>query len=174
VAGRRAELIEAAGRLGADAREWCPRDELEELAKRHGRGDEYVDKLVSDQFVYGSSLARTQRYSLADGPKKVLVGGPHAQVDEWSDGTALFAGTSMLHAARAACSIFGWPEPPKVADLLAESERLKDAPAPPRESEPAEAVDWPDDPEDPQTRQVVVVMSARADARFGLTPTRRW
>ena len=164
LAGRRAELIEAAGRLGAEAREWCPRDELEELAKRHGRGDEYVDKLVSDQFVYGSSLARAQRYSRTDESKEVLVGGPHAQVDEWSDGTGQFAGTSMLHAARAACSIFGWPEPPKVAELLVENESLKDAPAPPQESETAQAVDWPDDPEDPQTRQVVVVMSARADA----------
>lgn len=165
LAGRRAEVIEAAGQLGVDAREWCPRDEVEELAKRHGRGEEYVDKLVSDQFVHGSSLARAQRYSPTEEPKEILVGGPHAKVDDWSDGTGLFAATSMLHAARAACSIFSWPEPPEVAELLVESERLNDAPAAPQESEAAEVVQWPDDPEDPQTRQVVVViMSARADA----------
>jgi hypothetical protein len=164
LAGRRAEVTEAARRLGVDAREWCPRDEVEELAQRHGRREEYVDKLVSDQFVYGSSLARAQRYSPTEDSKEILVGGPHAKVDDWSDGTGLFAATSMLHAARAACSIFGWPETPEVSELLLESERLKDAPAAPKESEAAEVVHWPDDPEEPQTRQVVVVMSARADA----------
>jgi hypothetical protein len=169
LAGRRAEVAEAAGRLGVDAEEWCPRNEVEELATRHGRGDEYVDKLVSDQFVYGSGVARAQRYSTTDRPKEIMVGGPHAKVAEWSDGTGLFAGTSMLHSARAACSIFGWPEPPEVADLLVESERLSAALAVPQESEAAEAVDWPPDPEDPQTRQVVVVMSARADALWNDT-----
>ena len=114
--------------------------------------------------MYGSSLARAQRYSPTDETKEILVGGPHAKVDEWSDGTGLFAATSMLYAARAACSIFGWTEPPQVAELLVESERLKDARRLRRESEAAEVVDWPDDPEDPQTRQVVVVMSARSDA----------
>jgi hypothetical protein len=164
LASRRAELIEAAGQLGVDAREWSPRDDVEELAKRHGRAEEYVAKLVSDQFVHGSSLARAQRYSSTEEPKEILVGGPHAKVDDWSDGTGLFAATSMLHAARAACSIFSWPEPPEVAELLVESERLSDVPAAPQEDEAADVVQWPDDPKDPQTRQVVVVMSARADA----------
>jgi hypothetical protein len=102
------------------------RSDVAELAKRHGRGEEYVDKLISDQFFNGSSLAIAQRYSPADEPKEVFVGGPHANVEDWSDGTGLFAASSMLHGLRAASSIFGWDEPSEVGELFAETERLKE------------------------------------------------
>ena len=130
LAGRRAELIEAAGQLGVDAREWRPPDEIEELAKRHGRGEEYVDKLVSDQFVCGSSLARTQRYSPTEDPKEILVGGPHAKVDAWSDVTGLFgsnidAATPRVQPARSS----GGPNHPRSQSCSLESEQLKDPPA---------------------------------------------
>jgi hypothetical protein len=164
LAGRRADLTDAARRLGVTAREWFPSDEVEELAKRHARDEDYFASLISDQFLYGSSVARAQRYSQTGEPNEIVVGGPHANIDEWSDGTALFAAASTLHAARAAFAIFGWSEPSDIAALLIESERLRDPVAAQHEDEAAEAVAWPDDPEDPQTRHVVVVMSARSDA----------
>jgi hypothetical protein len=112
---RKAELERYAARLGVRTRAWKPNEKA--LADAHGRSDEYSAFRLAHHFVHGSALAASQRYStIAD--DTAAVGGPAAQLDPWATDGALFAVYSLLHACRAACRIFDWPEPPQLQRLL--------------------------------------------------------
>jgi hypothetical protein len=114
---RRGDLHEYARERGIRTRKWRPDRHAKALASKHGRGGEYVDLLITHHFVHGSTLAGEQRYS-RDEDDAVAVGGPAADLETWAPGTAHFAATSMLHATRAVCEIFRWPEPPELERLL--------------------------------------------------------
>jgi len=119
---RRGKLVAYAQRRGVQGpKHWLPDDHAKRLASKHGRTDEYLDLLITHQFVHGSTLATSQRYSQGD-DETVIVGGPAADLDSWTPGSALSAAYSTLHAARSSCRIFGWPEPEGLAGLFAEVE----------------------------------------------------
>lgn len=73
--------------------------------------------LVTHMFVHGATSVTSDRYVLAD-DGNVVVGGPVTRDKAWERDAGLFASHSMLLAARAACAIFGWPEPEKLETLL--------------------------------------------------------
>jgi hypothetical protein len=115
---RRAELEAYARRHGFSTKHWRPDDHAKTLAEKHGRGGEYAALLITHQFVHGSANAVSQRYSKAT-DDTVAIGGPAAQLEVWASDAGNFASYSTLHAARAACKIFGWAEPSELAELLA-------------------------------------------------------
>ncbi|HEV3477897.1 MAG TPA: hypothetical protein VG144_00450 [Gaiellaceae bacterium] len=82
--------------------------------------------MLSHHFVHGSTLAVSQRYSRA-ADETVAVGGPAVELDLWARDAGLFAAHSLLHATRAICRIFGWPEPPDVERLLKRVEEIFEA-----------------------------------------------
>jgi hypothetical protein len=115
LAARKAELERYAARLGVKTRAWKPTEKA--LADAHRRSDEYSAFRLTHHFVHGSALAASQRYSkIAD--DTAAVGGAAAQLDLWATDAALFAVYSLLHACRAACRIFVWPEPPHLQGLF--------------------------------------------------------
>jgi hypothetical protein len=115
---RRADLHAYARDNGLGTKQWRPDEHAKTLAEKHGRGDEYAALLVTHQFLHGSTNAVSQRYSKAT-DDTIDVGGPAAQLDVWASDAGNFAAYSTLHAARAACKIFGWAEPSELAELLA-------------------------------------------------------
>lgn len=126
LAERRAELEEYARRHGAGSRSWQPDDHAKQLALKQGRGDEYTALLVANQFVHGATAAVSERYSQVT-ENTVEVGGPAVELETWARDAGLFAANSALHAARAACAIFGWEEPPELEALLRRIKAIIDA-----------------------------------------------
>jgi hypothetical protein len=115
IATRRAELQSYRADRGSGRARRFP--EEKDLAHTHGRAREYLDFRLTHHFVHGSAMASEQRVAkLADG--LLVIGGPGADVETWASPAGLFAATSLLHASRAVCRIFGWEEPPELADLL--------------------------------------------------------
>ena len=100
---------------GARVRRWKPDEK--ELSDAHGRGGEYLDFRMAHHFVHGSALAAQQRYSpRADGI--VVIGGAAADTETWGKPAGFLAGSSLIFAARAACTILR-EEPPGDLDALA-------------------------------------------------------
>jgi hypothetical protein len=116
---RRAHVEEFARSENIKPRPWRSDQQLKALAHRHGRGDEYMDLRITHLFVHGSPFATRQRYAQTD-ERIVEVGGHAVDLKAWASPTGLFASHSALHAARAACAIFGWTEPPDLEVLMAE------------------------------------------------------
>jgi hypothetical protein len=121
LAEQRTQLESDARRRDLKTRRWKPAEK--ELADRHGRADEYGAYMLTQHFVHGSTMAVSQRYTKSD-DDIVWVGGPAAQLEDWAPDAGLFGAYSLLHASRAACSIFGWPEPPTLDVLLRRIDRL--------------------------------------------------
>jgi hypothetical protein len=115
IAERRTKIERYAADRGVGTRHWKPDEKA--LAAAHGRAAEYIDFRLTHHFVHGSSMAAEQRQSKAD-DNLVVVGGPGADVDTWGLPAGLSAATSLLHACRAACAIFGLSEPPELEPLL--------------------------------------------------------
>lgn len=112
-------IVEAyARKLGVRTRKWKVDEKA--LAEKHGR-DDYLSFLMTHHFVHGSSVALSQRYS-RDG--NVSSVGGTAAATGWGLPSALFAASSVLHATRSVCAIFGWDEPPALDSL---HERLEAA-----------------------------------------------
>lgn len=99
---------------------------MKRLALKHGRADEYTALLVTNQFLHGGTAAVSGRYSQVT-ENTVEVGGPAVELETWARDAGLFAANSMLHAARAACAIFGWEEPPELEELLQRIETMVEA-----------------------------------------------
>jgi hypothetical protein len=117
IADRRRETLGYASTLGFGTRHWQPDDDPKRLANAHGRGDQYGAMLVTHMFVHGTWPATSEHYSITD--EGVVVGPSTATPKRWERDAGLFASHSMLLAMRAACRIFGWPEPNELDDLLA-------------------------------------------------------
>lgn len=83
---------------------------------------------VADHFVHGSAKATQQRYSVRE-DGSVEFGRSAVELEAWANPTGLFAVHSALCAARAACQIFGWTEPPELVALLVELAEARDAEA---------------------------------------------
>jgi hypothetical protein len=98
---------------------WQPDNDAKLLADAHGRGNEYGAMRVAGMFVHGLSTVTSERYWLTD-EGVYVVGGASPNPKRYERDAALFASHSMLLSARAVCRIFGWAEPPDVADLLEE------------------------------------------------------
>jgi hypothetical protein len=120
---RRAQVEGYAHRHGFDTGQWMPDDHAKRLAERHGRAPEYGAFRITQHFVHGTTIALSQRYSVV-GEQTVEVGGPAAEFEAWANDAGLFATSSTLDAARAACKIFGWDEPAEIEALLVECENL--------------------------------------------------
>lgn len=120
LAQERAEIEEHARRQGLDTTKgWQPDRHAKDLARKHGREGEYLDQRVADHFVHGSTKATSQRTQRRD-DGTLVVGGVSSVHEPWANPTALFAVHSALCAARAACRIFGWTEPPELEALMTE------------------------------------------------------
>jgi hypothetical protein len=119
IAKRRRQAEEFARQENLNLRPWRPDNHLKDLANKHDRGDEYLDLRITHLFVHGSTTATSQRYSQT-GERAIEVGGHAADLKTWANPTGLFAAHSALHAARAACAIFGWTQPPELEVLMAE------------------------------------------------------
>ncbi|HMJ02283.1 MAG TPA: hypothetical protein VK506_05040 [Conexibacter sp.] len=118
---RRASVERFAAEKGVGTRRW--KLDEKKLADEHGRGDEYIAFRLTHHFVHGSTMAVSQRYSKGD-DDTVLVGGHAAALEVWAPDAGLFGAISLLHACRAVCRTFEWPEPPELAGLLARTEQL--------------------------------------------------
>jgi hypothetical protein len=121
------KLAEQRKQLESDARRQSLKrrrmPDEKQLAQRHGRADEYGAYRLTSHFVHGSTMAVSQRYTKAD-DETVMVGGPAALLEDWALDAGLFGAYSLLHASRAVCHIFGWPEPPELDELLQRIDRL--------------------------------------------------
>lgn len=126
IAAQRTALEGYARRHGARTRFWRPDDHVKPLSKKHGRTEEYTGLLVAQHFVHGSTLAVSQRYAQVS-EDSIEVGGPAVEHDAWARDAGLFAAESTLLAARAACAIFGWEEPPEIERLLRRIEEMVEA-----------------------------------------------
>ena len=120
VAARRASLERYAKRHNARTRQW--RIDEKKLADKHVAGDGYLDFRMSHHFVHGTTLASQQRY--APHGDVVIVGGPGAASQDWTQGALISASHSMVLAVRGICRILGWPEPPEVPELLARIDQI--------------------------------------------------
>jgi hypothetical protein len=125
LAERRKAHEDYARRHGARLKAWWPDAHAKELALKHGREDEYGALLVTQQFVHGATSAISARYTKVT-EDTVEVGGPAVDLETWGRSAALFAANSMLHAARAGCSIFAWQEPPRIDELFEKIEQASD------------------------------------------------
>jgi Family of unknown function (DUF5677) len=121
LAEQRKQLEAHARRQALKTRRWTPDEK--QLAEQHGRADEYGAYRLTSHFVHGSTIAVSQRYTKAV-DETVMVGGPAAQLEDWALDAGLFGAYSLLHASRAACTIFGWPEPSALDELLQRIDRL--------------------------------------------------
>jgi hypothetical protein len=122
LAEQRSQLESHARSRGVKTKRWKPDADVKRLAEKHGRRDEYGAFLLIQHFVHGSTLAISQRYTKVG--DTVMVGGPSAQLEPWAPDAGLFGAHSLLQASRAACRIFGWSEPPALAELLQRVDRL--------------------------------------------------
>lgn len=123
IAKRRKHVQEFARQEGVEkARLWRPDNQLKDLAGKHGRREAYFDLRVTHLFVHGSPFVTRQRVGQTD-EGRVVVGGPAVDLASWANPTAYFAAESALHAAAAACDLFGWDEP---ANFDALATRLRD------------------------------------------------
>lgn len=86
-----------------------------QMAVEFGREDDFIAFRYAHHLVHGSFLAQIQRH-VPVGEDGVGVGGD-ADPDA-VEGVALFVARSVLHAYRAACQIFDWPEADVVDDLF--------------------------------------------------------
>jgi hypothetical protein len=118
VAKRRKHIEDFARKEEVKPRLWRPDDHMKALAEKHGRGDEYMDLRITHLFVHGSPFVTRQRYSERE-EGSVEVGGHAVDHSAWANPTGLFAASSALMAARAACTIFGWAEPVEFEDIAA-------------------------------------------------------
>jgi hypothetical protein len=73
-------------------------------------------------FVHGARTVTSERYVRTD-EGVYVVGGPAPEPKSWERDSGLLAARSMLLAARAVCDLFGWAEPPELADLLRKVEQ---------------------------------------------------
>jgi Family of unknown function (DUF5677) len=119
LAEERAEIEEYARRKGLHTKGWQPDHHAKSLADKHGRSGEYLDLRVADHFVHGSTKATSQRFKTRE-DGTIVVSGEAREFDTWANPTGLFAVHSALCAARAACRIFGWAEPPELDALMRE------------------------------------------------------
>jgi hypothetical protein len=114
IATGQAELQRYVASRGANARR-VPGEK--DLARTHARAREYLDFRLTHHFVNESAMAAERRQTKrSDGTH--VVGGPGADIATWAPPAGLFAATSLLHASRAVCRIFGWQEPLELADSL--------------------------------------------------------
>jgi hypothetical protein len=127
---RRSNLDRYAHNLGLGRTSaWRADDHVKVLASRHGRDGEYIGHLVTQPFVHGSTMATSQRYSVAD-ETTVQIGGAAAQLEVWARDAGRFASYSTLHAARAVCRIFDWDEPQEIQFLINSIEASPEPPVP--------------------------------------------
>lgn len=120
IAGMRRDVQGYARRHNiTSTKSWQPDKNTKQLAEKHGRGDEYPSLLLAHHFIHGSTTALVFRASRVD-DGSYRFGGEGVFVGDWATGAGSFATRSMLHAARAACRVFGPDEPAQLATLLAE------------------------------------------------------
>lgn len=96
---------------GAGARKW--RVDEKALADKFGRED-YLMFRFMHHLVHGSAFALAQRYSQENGA--FVIGGPAAD-PHWGNAAALLSASSVAHATRAVCKIFGWDPGADLDDL---------------------------------------------------------
>jgi hypothetical protein len=128
IAKRRSEAEEYASKHDAGTSHW--KADEKRLAATHGREDEYIDFRVAHHFVHGSAAAVANRLTMTQ-EDFAAIGGPSAQLEEWGNSAGVFAASSLLHACRSLCDIFGWSEPPNLDALF---QRLEELAAPERSS----------------------------------------
>jgi hypothetical protein len=133
---RMAETEAYAREKGFGYKDWEPDGNAKELAKKHDRESEYMDILITHQFVHGSTFATSQRYK--HGEEGIIVGGPAVETELWGVTAGCSAAQSMLLASRSLCEIVETEEPAELEVLMTElqslSDRIKEA------AEPADLV----------------------------------
>ena len=118
IGDQRREVQEYAARCGYRTRHWRPDEQVKELAEKHGRAPEYGAHLITHMFVHGATTVTSERYVLDDDGNVRISGVRPNRALERDAG--LFAVNSMLHATRAACTAFNWPEPKRLTTLWQE------------------------------------------------------
>lgn len=91
--------------------------------KKFARDEDYFAYELAHQMVHGSTVAHISRSKRLWGDVLGLF-----SIDAGAYATTtvvVFAGRSTLLACRSACTIFGWPEPPEITELLMEVAGLK-------------------------------------------------